>query len=218
MPRSTDPCDSVLDLLEPYVDDELTPAEADRVRRHTAACPACARELALAGRIRAELRDLPRPDLPAAWIDRRPGAEADPRAVPAGLLPEHDPDLPATPGAWWVAAVLALLLAAGAGFWWLGSGWNGVLDSMPNPVADGRAPVGSTPPGSAADLTDDELERAEAEARYALAQVARVTERTGLGLRDDVLHRHILAPTAEAFTQSIDGMYTTGTTSSGEPR
>lgn len=32
-------------LLSPYVDGELPPAEADRVRGHAVACPACAAEL-----------------------------------------------------------------------------------------------------------------------------------------------------------------------------
>ena len=37
-------CDQT-QLLSPYLDGELPPAEADRVRAHVAACPACAAEL-----------------------------------------------------------------------------------------------------------------------------------------------------------------------------
>lgn len=65
-----DPCRETLDLLEPYLDGDLPPDEADRVRRHLDACPACAAELALAARIQSELRALPQPDCPPEVIER----------------------------------------------------------------------------------------------------------------------------------------------------
>jgi anti-sigma factor (TIGR02949 family) len=64
------PCEEALDLLEPYLDGDLPPDEADRVRRHLEACPACAAELALAARIQGELRALPQPDCPPAVLER----------------------------------------------------------------------------------------------------------------------------------------------------
>src|SRR5436309_2048887 len=63
-------CAEALDLLEPYLDGDLPPGEADRVRRHLEACPACAAERALAARIQSELRALPQPDCPPEVIER----------------------------------------------------------------------------------------------------------------------------------------------------
>jgi anti-sigma factor (TIGR02949 family) len=101
------PCEEALDLLEPYLDGDLPPDEADRVRRHLDGCPACAAELALAARIQSELRALPQPDCPPAVLERVraagrgevvpfPGRERAPR--------------------WRIAAAAALVaLAAGGG-------------------------------------------------------------------------------------------------------
>ena len=65
MPRSIDliTCDDVLARLEEHVDGELTRAEAAPLERHVRRCSTCAAELALARRIRQELRALPRPEL-----------------------------------------------------------------------------------------------------------------------------------------------------------
>jgi anti-sigma factor RsiW len=51
-------CDEALDLLEPFLDGELTLGEESRLRTHLTACRACAAELALAARIQQELRAL----------------------------------------------------------------------------------------------------------------------------------------------------------------
>jgi anti-sigma factor (TIGR02949 family) len=63
-------CDEALDLLEPFVDGELPPAEADRFRSHLQGCRACAGELTLAERVQRELRALPQPDCPPEVIER----------------------------------------------------------------------------------------------------------------------------------------------------
>jgi anti-sigma factor (TIGR02949 family) len=63
-------CDGALDGIEPFLDGELPPEEADRLRSHLAGCRACAGELALAERIQRELRALPQPDCPPELIER----------------------------------------------------------------------------------------------------------------------------------------------------
>lgn len=63
-------CDAALDGLEPFVDGELKPEEADRLRSHLQGCRACARELALAERIQKELRALPQPDCPPEILEK----------------------------------------------------------------------------------------------------------------------------------------------------
>lgn len=69
-PHDALPCEEALDLLEPYLDGDLPPDEADLVRRHLEACPACAAELSLAARIQRELRALPQPECPPEVIER----------------------------------------------------------------------------------------------------------------------------------------------------
>jgi anti-sigma factor (TIGR02949 family) len=63
-------CDDALDGIEPFLDGELPPEEAERLRSHLAGCRACAGELALAERIQRELRALPQPDCPPEVIER----------------------------------------------------------------------------------------------------------------------------------------------------
>jgi anti-sigma factor RsiW len=63
-------CGEALDLLDPYLDGDLPPEEAGRLRTHLDRCPSCAAELALAGRIQQELRALPQPDCPPEVIQR----------------------------------------------------------------------------------------------------------------------------------------------------
>jgi len=52
-------CDATQDLIELSLDGELTAEEEARLQAHLAACPPCACEMALALRIRRELRALP---------------------------------------------------------------------------------------------------------------------------------------------------------------
>ena len=48
-------CESVRELLEPFVDGELSERRAAWVERHVATCPGCAEEADLARGIRAAL-------------------------------------------------------------------------------------------------------------------------------------------------------------------
>lgn len=61
-------CDRVAELVEAYVDGDLGPAERARIAAHTAACPRCAAQVELAGRIRTQLGSLPRLDAPPGVI------------------------------------------------------------------------------------------------------------------------------------------------------
>jgi anti-sigma factor (TIGR02949 family) len=64
------PCEEALDLLEPYVDGELSADDAARLRSHLERCPSCATELELAARIQRELRALPELDCPPEVLER----------------------------------------------------------------------------------------------------------------------------------------------------
>ncbi len=102
-------CEAALDLLEPYLDGDLPPAEADRLRLHLESCAACAAELALAGRIGRELRSLPQPDCPPEVIERVV------RAGRGEVVP-FPPDRTLKPRIAAAAAVLALAVGGGSLF------------------------------------------------------------------------------------------------------
>jgi len=172
-------CDDVLDFVEPYVDGDLEPAEAARLRVHLESCRACAAELALARRIQAELRALPQLDCPPEIVERvrREGAQG------AQILPFRSPvrrgtGLPfrgARLGA--AAALLALALGGGALF----------LRSQQQPKQPSAA----------------EVARATQQARYALAYLGRVSRQASLDVRDDVLARRVVLPAAQSVSHSI---------------
>ncbi len=166
-------CDLALDLVEPYVDGDLEPAEAARLRVHLEGCRACAGELALARRIQAELRALPQLDCPPEIVERvrREGAQVLPFRSPA----RNGKALPYRLAA--AAAVLALAVGGGALF----------LRSQQQPRQPGAA----------------EVARATQEARYALAYLGRVSRQASLDVRDDVLARRVVLPAARSVSHSI---------------
>jgi anti-sigma factor (TIGR02949 family) len=63
-------CDEALELLEPYLDGDLSPAGSSGLRAHLESCPSCAAELALAAKIQRELRSLPQLDCPPEVVER----------------------------------------------------------------------------------------------------------------------------------------------------
>ena len=52
------PCARVLDAIETYLDDDLDDAARGRLETHVAACPACARELSLARSVKEILGEM----------------------------------------------------------------------------------------------------------------------------------------------------------------
>jgi len=63
-------CEEALEILEPYLDGELSASKVPGLRRHLERCAACAAELELAGKIQRELRSLPQPDCPPEVLER----------------------------------------------------------------------------------------------------------------------------------------------------
>lgn len=194
MARSTEAhhptCDALAGDLEWYLDsldgsdgaeEGLPPLPADRRRAlegHLERCPACSRQLALAERLRGTLRALPA-EVPAVAPSPRPVPSLPP---PESALDDGSPTagtpwrqaLPwvATVGGALAAVVLAVILVQPL-----------LVDSPPEPTAE-------------------ELARAEAEARYALAQLAAVSRRAGRHLQQDVLMENLVEPTARHLRNS----------------
>lgn len=166
-------CDDALDLLEPYVDGDLPRETAERLRVHLESCRSCAAELALAQRIQTELRALPQLDCPPEILERVRSQGAE--VVP--FRPRRT-GLPLSVAA--AAATLALALGGGA-----------LFVHFQQPSQQPRQPSAT------------EIAQATAEARYALAYIGRVSRRTGLDLRDDVLARRLVRPATRSLSLSL---------------
>lgn len=102
-------CEEALELLEPYVDGDLSPREAARLRFHVERCGSCAAELELATRIQRELRSLPELECPPEVLERVH------RAGRGGVVPFPSRPHPGLRIAA-AAAVLALTVGGGALF------------------------------------------------------------------------------------------------------
>ena len=63
------PCDEYAALLDDYVDGELTPAEADRVRDHLTVCPGCRAYVDDALAIRAAFPDAEDTEVPEGFAE-----------------------------------------------------------------------------------------------------------------------------------------------------
>lgn len=172
---TTDPkvCEEALDLLEPYLDGDLTPEEADRLRAHLAGCPACAAELALAGRIQRELRALPQPDCPPEVIQRV-------RTAGRGEVVAFAQSRPLRLRIAAAAAVVALAVGGGALFLH--------LQPLQRP-GDRPSPA--------------QVAQATREARLALAYLGKVTRKAGLDVRDEVLDKRLVIPAARSVSRSL---------------
>lgn len=168
------PCAEALDLLEPYLDGDLPPGEADRVRRHLDGCPACAAELALAARIQSELRALPQPDCPPEVIERVR------RAGRGEVVP-----FPSREGAprWRIAAAAALVALAAGG---------GSLFVHFQHVQQQHV-----------QRQQEQVAEATREARLALAYFGKVTRKAGLDVRDEVLEKRLVIPVARSVSRSL---------------
>jgi anti-sigma factor RsiW len=175
--KDTMTCEPALDLIEPYVDGDLEPAEAERLRCHLESCRACAAELALARRIQRELRALPQLDCPPEIVERVRREGAQTAQVLPFRPPAHrtGPAMPFRLAA--AAAVLAVALGGGALF----------IRSQQQP----RQPDAA------------EVARATQQARYALAYLGKVNRQASLDVRDDVIARRVVLPAAQSVSHSI---------------
>jgi len=180
----------VIDHLELYLDgldgtdgaDEGLPSlsgdDKAVVEQHLTRCPSCAQELNRAQRIRDGLRALP--DVPYEL----PGAEptASEKLFPGTW---------ARPAMRWAVPLAAAAVVAVA-----------VWMALPrNPGADPGTSPGTVT--AAHTVSDEELARAELEARYALARLAEATRRARREIREDVLARHVVAPVQRELLRSF---------------
>jgi len=62
-------CDEIKTLLNSYVDNEVSRADAERVRKHLGECPACAKEAADLNKVKEMLRKLPALSAPTGLLE-----------------------------------------------------------------------------------------------------------------------------------------------------
>ena len=189
MSRSTEPtlCEDVREQLDAYLDaldgsdgageglPSLPAGRREAIADHLGRCPSCARDLAVASRVRGELRALPEPELPAEWTPPPRAGTPRPRRL----------ELPGRPGWPRVPRLPAALLAAAAAL--------ALLLVLPL-----LRPAPGPAPGPA--FSAEEVARAERQARWAVARMARISARAGLELRDGALAPHLVAPVTGPFT------------------
>jgi anti-sigma factor RsiW len=84
-------------------------------------------------------------------------------------------------------------------------GWLGwaALAALPLVLVMGWALIGSPSPVPDS-TTSAQVAQAEREARFALAQIAQVTRKSGMALRNDVLGPHLIGTTTASLAASFD--------------
>lgn len=166
-------CSEVIDLLEMWVDGDLGEDDAARVRTHLEGCAECRSEGRLAAQIASELRSLPAFDLP----DRV--ARTARRRVQGSLWTRLGEVIERS-----AARPLPVLAAAAA------------LVLMFIVLAPWRGP-------SQPQFSDQDVARATADTKLALAYVASATRRAELRVTRTILEDGMTGRTVRKFRQTI---------------
>lgn len=178
-------CSHFASRLEAFVDGELEASETERWERHLVSCESCRDRLELTRSVKRELGSLPAFDAPEHVLEAVLRAARDETArADAGAATDR-----ASRVGWWaalrplpVAAAVATLLAAAL---WL----------VPRGVEEADPRSAAVSPATEAVV----VERAAAEARWALAYVSTVSRRTGERIRDDLIGRRWIGSTARGL-------------------
>ncbi|MGB5889343.1 MAG: zf-HC2 domain-containing protein [Thermoanaerobaculia bacterium] len=170
-------CPQTLERLEAFADGDLSANVRSEVASHLADCSNCAREHELILAIQGELHSLPELDMPSAAVAKVLEQTAEPSWLDRTREAIHTSWLRPQ----WVGATVAAVLIALVGV---------ALLLRPAP----------TPPLT----TDPVVAQAVLQARYALALVGSVNHRAGLELRDEVLRKRLVEPTARGLTRSFE--------------
>lgn len=174
-------CIKIQALIEVYLDNELMPELVSQMEAHLKQCAACAEELQLAHNVRNTLRTLPAQYCPdrvkQTVLDQDCGAR---KAISWGRIQSW---LTPRPGFRWRPAIAAALVAA--------------LVVLTLLMTRPQQPL-------PASVSLEELARAEIEAKWTLAYVGEIGQRTGITIRDDVIGTRVVAPMRQAIEIALD--------------
>lgn len=167
-------------LIDAYLDGDLTAAETSRLEAHLSGCFTCSEELALAKRVKQTLKSFPQQHCPDRVIDAALKEIGD-------KTPVAEQRRPWAWGSrryarvWRFAAVatacITLVIVAL------------ILKPPQQPVTQ---------------VSSEELIRAEKEVKLTLAYLGYVSYRSTVTVCDDVLETRIVPPMKRAFTEALD--------------
>jgi anti-sigma factor RsiW len=179
-------CTEVLERLDAWIDGDMGETEAAAIQAHIDGCESCQRERRLAEEVLAELRAMPRFEVPervlrAVAKETRPGVMERIRSFFEGAV--HRP-LPA------VAMVVVVVLMVVVVFPWHSR-------SVP-------------------EYSDQEISRAADDLRLAFAYVGDITRRAELRVKERVFDESVAAQTMRGVRRSFQIIGGVGTTAMGQ--
>jgi len=169
----SDRCAHVLDLLEVWIDGDLDDAEAAAVKEHVDRCESCMAEQQLAMAVVAELRSMPEFDVPAR-VMQAVKRETRPTLVERFRAFLEDHRIHPVPAFAVISALILIVLV----------------------VPQWRPPAERQ-------YTDQEVARAVAETRLALAYVGSVAQRAELRIKERVFNEGVAAQTLRGVRRSL---------------
>ena len=174
-------CPWTLERIDAFLDDELDAVERARVLEHVHRCARCADELALAGRVLAELRSLPAFEAPECVVEAAARAAneiaPDPGARVTALPRRRGGVRRAIP------AVAAALVLAATALWFV------------TRQHDDRDLA-------RAGITDAQVKEATAQLALAFGYVDKYSEHAAAIVRDDVIERRVLPRVERAMRKA----------------
>ena len=181
----SDRCAEVLDRLDAWIDGDVDESEAATMQAHVDDCEACQRERRLAEELVAELRAMPRFEVPERVlraVDRRtrPGVVEKIHSFLEGIVRRPLPAMAA------VAAVLVAVVVM--------TPWN--RSSVP-------------------EYSEQEISRAADDLRLAFAYVGDVTRRAEVRVKERVFDEGVAAQTLRSVRRSFRIIGEVGTTATG---
>jgi anti-sigma factor (TIGR02949 family) len=175
-------CAWAQEMIEAYVDGELSADKAARLESHLLSCPTCAEELALAKRVKRTLGDLPQQSCPDKIVD----AVLARAAIESPAAKRHRvraADVGRYTWVWRAAAIAAVVVLVGIG------------------ISVFRRPQPTGPPAT---LSPEELAFAEHQVKWTLAYVDAITRRSAFMVTDDVFETRVLPPIQRALAGVLE--------------
>jgi len=180
-------CADVLERLDAWIDGDLDDAEAAAVEEHVDRCESCQAEQQLAMAVVAELRSMPEFDVPAR-VMKTVKRETLPTLVERFRAFFEDHRIRPAPAFAVIAAVILIVLV----------------------VTPWRRPAEPQ-------YTDQEIARAVADTRLALAYVGSIAQRAEVRVKERILDEGVAAQTVRGVRRSLQVIGEVGAATADQP-